>query len=121
MFEPLELAALKDGRRCSGGGAGWLTVAAGVLLVAVDVVRGAAKVFLTFEKREVTRAYDEYSFSSSSANGLEVVRLVMSSLILPVRRALLDEGALLWPPYSRDESISTCFVHKNVIKFPKKS
>ena len=41
--------------------------------------KGAASVFFTLENIEETMAYDEFSFSSSSEKGLNVVRLVTSS------------------------------------------
>ncbi len=49
--------------------------------------------FLTFENKEETRAYEDWSCSSSSEKGLNDVRLVTSSTILVLLRDL-DEEAL---------------------------
>lgn len=43
---------------------------------------GAAKEFLTRVNKELTRVYDDWSCSSSSENGLKLVRLVTSSTTL---------------------------------------
>lgn len=48
--------------------------------------------FLTLENREVTRAYEDWSFSSSSENGLKDVRLGTSSTLLLLRDR--DDAAL---------------------------
>ena len=39
---------------------------------------GADRVFFILEKMEVTRVYDDWSFSSSSEKGLKEVRLITS-------------------------------------------
>lgn len=56
-----------------------------------EVAKVGAKVFLTRESREVTRAYEDWSFSSSSEKGLNEVRPVASSslwrLVLDVEAA----------------------------------
>lgn len=44
--------------------------------------KGADRLFRTLEKREVTRVYEDWSFSSSSAKGLNEVKLVTSSTSL---------------------------------------
>ena len=43
---------------------------------------GADRVLFIREKMEVTIVYDDWSFSSSSENGLKEVRLVTSSELL---------------------------------------
>lgn len=55
------------------------------LMGAVVEDNGADNVFLTLEKMEDTSAYDDWSFSSSSENGLNEVRLVISSSLLLLR------------------------------------
>ena len=46
---------------------------------------GAASVLLTLDMREDMRAYDDWSFSSSSEKGLNDVRLAMSSALVLLR------------------------------------
>ena len=52
--------------------------------------RGADRVFFILEKMEVTKVYDDWSFSSSSENGLKEVRLVTSSANLGLLLDLED-------------------------------
>ena len=54
--------------------------------------KGAASEFFIREKSEVTRVYDDWSCSSSSENGLKLVRIVTSStsLVVPVPLTVLD-------------------------------
>ena len=51
---------------------------------------GADKLFFIRENMEVTRVYDDWSFSSSSENGLKEVRLVTSSASLGLLLDLED-------------------------------
>jgi len=51
---------------------------------------GAAKVFFIREKMEVTMVYEDWSFSSSSENGLKEVKLITSSASLVLLRDLED-------------------------------
>lgn len=58
--------------------------------------KGAAKLFFIREKREVTSVYEDWSFSSSSENGLKEVKQDMSSIVsFVLLRDRLDEGLLL--------------------------
>ena len=52
---------------------------------AVADANGEANVFLTLEKSDETNAYEDWSCSSSSENGLNDVRLVTSSNLLLLR------------------------------------
>lgn len=93
LLDWLEPEYCRDGRRCSGAVfpaevLGW----AGVVDDPADV-KGADRVFLTFENSDDTRAYEDWSCSSSSENGLKDVRLVTSSTNLVLLRDL-EEGAL---------------------------
>ena len=54
--------------------------------------RGAERVFFMRENIDVTRVYEDWSFSSSSAKGLKEVRLVISSV------SLLDLDSDVWLP-----------------------
>ena len=56
--------------------------------------RGVAKLLFMRESRDVTSAYEDWSFSSSSENGLNDVRLVTSSATLVLLRDL--PGTTLW-------------------------
>lgn len=68
---------------------------------------GVAKLLFMREKRDVTRAYEDWSFSSSSENGLNEVRLVTSSETLVLLRDLPGcTLCVLWTgEVSSDESI----------------
>ena len=57
--------------------------------------RGAERVFFMRENIDVTRVYEDWSFSSSSAKGLKEVRLVISSVSLEL---LLDLDSDVWLP-----------------------
>ena len=57
----------------------------GAVVAAAAEARGTENVFLTFEKREETKAYDDWSCSSSSENGLKDVKLMTSSNLLLLR------------------------------------
>ena len=70
--------------------------------------RGAESVFLTLENKEDTRAYEDWSCSSSSEKGLKDVRLVTSSTIFVLLRDL-DEGAL-WAGLVERESVEESMV-----------
>ena len=88
-----------DGRLASmlviTGARAWL-VSGGLRVVptaaAAAAESGAEKVFLTLESRDETIAYEDWSFSSSSSNGLKEVRLVTSSSFELLRD--LDDAAL---------------------------
>lgn len=75
----------------------------GAITEVVADAKGAANVFFTFESIEDTIAYDDWSFSSSSAKGLVDVRLVTSSnfellrdlveaVLLGIGRGVIDFG-----------------------------
>lgn len=101
MADALEIEWGIDGRLCS------TVVMAGVVLcvvvggvkvvvaVVADADRGPDRLFFTLENSEVTIAYEDWSFSSSSAKGLKDVRLVTSSsfeLLRDLEDAALPNG-----------------------------
>ena len=57
----------------------------------VTVDRGTTNASLTLVNKEATRAYDDWSFSSSSENGLKEVKLATSSSLLLLRDLEEDE------------------------------
>ena len=98
LLEMLEFDAGMEGRRGS-----WLKLccepfvvfADGPITEVVAEAKGAASVFFTFERSEETIAYEDWSFSSSSAKGLVDVRLVTSSsleLLRDLVEAVLPSG-----------------------------
>jgi len=100
----------KAGLRASVAGGGAEAVGTGAVAGAGDCVdvSGADSEFLTLEIREVTSAYEEVSFSSSSENGLNDVRLVTSSLTLALPQDRDD-----WPlrdPSAGDVAVVCMFI-----------
>lgn len=82
LLDTLELEVGIEGRRGSGAEL-WkelfVVFEDGAVTEVVAEARGAANVFFTLENREETIAYEDWSFSSSSAKGLVDVREVTSS------------------------------------------
>lgn len=66
---------------------------------------GADSVFFIRENSDVTNVYEDWSFSSSSENGLNDVKLVTSSTSLELLRDL-DVGLLNDPSTGDDPCVS---------------
>lgn len=83
--ERLLCGRVAEGRRWSLFGTNWGPGGGGAGDAAT---RGVAKLLFMREKRDVTSAYEDWSFSSSSENGLNDVKLVTSSPTLVLLRDL---------------------------------
>lgn len=88
LLDVLELENWIDGLRASTLEVPWIVLAfsggCAVVAVAADA-NGATNVLFTLENSEETKAYEDWSCSSSSENGLNDVRLVTSSSLLLLR------------------------------------
>lgn len=82
LFDTVELEVGIGGRRGSWAELcrePFVVLEDGAITEVVAEARGAANVFFTLENKEETIAYEDWSFSSSSAKGLVDVREVTSS------------------------------------------